>query len=176
MRAHTQTLRFKKFVFAFELRELLLQLSFDACHCGAHAFVTCGVMRCREHHKLFEFGDLLACEWVDHDDPLNIVAKELNADRGFVICRMNLDGVATNAEFSTNQVHVVAFVLHIDKTTQNGALLVGFALTNHQHLVGVFLGGTETVNTRYRRNHDRVSASQQRRSCGVTQSLDLIIY
>ena len=133
-------------------------------------------MRRREHNKLFEFGDLLAGKRVDHDDPLNVVAKELNANRGFVICRMNLDGVATNAEFSANQVHVIAFVLHIDKATKNGALFMSFALTDHQHLVGIFRRIAEAVDTRHRRNHDRVSTSQQRRSCGVTQPLDLVVY
>ena len=176
LRAHTQTLRFKQFVFAFELCQLLLQLGFNACHSRAHALIACGVMRGREHNEFFEFGDLFASERVDNDDSFNVVTEKFDANCSFVVCRMNFDGVATDTKLSANEVHVVAFVLHVDKTTQDGSLFVGLALTNHQHLVGVFLGITEAVNTRHRRNHDRVSASQQRRSRSVTQPLDLVIY
>ncbi|CAB5077704.1 unannotated protein [freshwater metagenome] len=176
LRSHPKTLGLEEFVLAFKLGQLLLQLRLDSRHRRAHAFIARCVMGRRENNEFFEFGDFLSGDRVNNHDALNLIAKKLYTDRRFVIGRMNLDGVATHSELSADQVHVVALVLHIDKTAKNAALFVSFALTHNEHLIGIFLRIAKSVDTGHRCNNDGVAPSEQCRSCSVTKTFDLIVY
>ena len=176
LRAHAQTLRFEEFVLAFELDQLLLQLCLDPRHRRAHTFIARRVMGCREYNEFFEFGDFLAGDWINNDDALDLIAKELDADRGFVVGGVNLNGVTPNTKLSADEIHIVAFVLHVDKAPEDGALLMSFALTNNEHLIGIFRRIAQAIDTRHRCNDDGVAASEQRRSCRVAETFDLIVH
>ncbi len=80
-------------------------------------------MRGREHHQLVEDGHLLAGERIDHLDALDLVAEELDAHGVLLVGGMHLDGVASNPELAPHQVHVVAFVAHVDELAQRGSLV-----------------------------------------------------
>ena len=93
-----------------------------------------------EHDQIFEGVEALPGERIDHRDLLDLVAEHLDPDRGLVVGRMDLDGVAPYPESAPHQVHVVAFVLEVDEATQDGSLVVLLTLVQHEELGLVLLG------------------------------------
>ena len=77
---------------------------------------------------------------------LDLVAEHLDADRELLVHGDNFDRVATHAECAARKRHVVAHVLHRDKTTQQGIPVDHHAPLKLNHAGHVLLGRTEAVD------------------------------
>jgi len=148
LRAHPKTLRLEQLALFLERRKLELQLLFDTNNGLAKTLLACDIVRRRENTDVLERCDSFPGQRIDTGNRLDLIAKHLDSHDGFVVRRMNLDGVATNAEFGTHQVHVVALVLHIDKLAKNLSLIDLLANVEGQQQGLVLLGRTQTINAR----------------------------
>ena len=119
LRAHAQPLRLEQLALLLEPGEALLELGLDADDRLPHPLVAGDVVGGREDDELVEHGDLLAGERVDHLDPLDLVAEQLDADRRLLVGGVHLDGVAPHPELAPHEVHVVALVVHVDELAQD---------------------------------------------------------
>ena len=73
-------------------------------------------------------GEQLAGQRVDLGDPLDLVAEELDPDEGLLRRRLELEGVAADAEPGPGQRLVVALVLEVDELAEDGVAAVRAAL------------------------------------------------
>ena len=173
--AHAEPLRLEELALLLELGQLLLELVLDPHHGPLQPLGTGHVVRGGEHDELLELGDLLAGDRIDHEDALDLVAEQLDADRGLVIGRMQLDGVAPHPELAAHEVHVVALVLHVHQSTEDRPLIVGLARSHDEELVLVLQRRTEAVDARDRGDDDGVASGEQRGGRGVAQAIDLVV-
>ena len=90
----------------------------------AHPLVAGDVVGGREDRESAQLAHRLAGERVDHRDPLDLVAEQLDAHRRLLVGGVHLDGVAPHPELAPDEVHVVAVVLHVDELAQDRALVV----------------------------------------------------
>ncbi|CAB5068466.1 unannotated protein [freshwater metagenome] len=132
-------------------------------------------MSIRKDHHLVQFLHTLASQRVNHRDRLNLIPKQRNAHCSFFIGRVDFNDVAAHPELASHQVHIVALVLQIDETPKHLSLVNCFAHPGGKQSFGVFLGRAETVDTRHRGHDNGVPASQECRSSGMTQTIDLIV-
>src|SRR2546423_9274080 len=75
--------------------------------------------------------------------------------------RINFDNIAADPEFSTREIHVIAFVEHIDETTERcfaADLLPAFH--RQEHALVIFRRG-DAIDTGNARDHDGVTAGEQ---------------
>ena len=91
-------------------------------------------------------GDDLAGDRVQGHQPLDLVAEELDAHRGLLVDREDLEGVPADAEGAAGEGHVVARVLDLDEATQDRVAVVLLADAQPQHPVDVLLRGAEAVD------------------------------
>ena len=174
-RAHPQPLRLEQLALPLEGRQLLLQLGLDARDRPLHAVGAGDVVGRREDVELLVLGEHLAGDRVQRHHPLDLVAEELDADRGLLVDREDLEGVAADPERAAGERHVVAGVLDLDQPPQDRVAVVLVADAQPQHPVDVLLRGAEAVDAGHRRHHDHVAARQQRVGRGVPQPLDLLV-
>ena len=127
--AHPEALGLEQLALLLEVGEPLLELLLDAADGGLHPLLAGDVVRGREERRrLLLLAHRLAGERVDHQDPLDLVAEQLDAHGGLVVRRVDLDGVAPDAELAADEVHVVAVVLHVDELLEDAALVDLLAL------------------------------------------------
>ena len=74
--------------------------------------------------ELLALGEHLAGQRVDLGDPLHLVAEELDPDEEVVVGRLELQGVAADAEARPLDGRVVALVLEVDEVAQDGVAAV----------------------------------------------------
>ena len=123
LRAHAQPLGLEQLALALEVGEPLLQLGLDAHDGLLHPLFAGDVVRGREHDELLERLHALARERIDDGDLLDLVAEQLDAHGRLVVRRVDLDGVAADAEGAAHEVHVVAVVVHVDELAQDRPLV-----------------------------------------------------
>ena len=124
---------------------------------------------------LVEVAERLAGERVDHREPLDLVAEQLDAHRRLLVGRVDLDGVAAHPELAAHEVHVVALVLHVDEPAQDGALVVVLADAEVEQLPLVLLGRAQAVDADTEATtitSRRVSSADGGR---VAQPVDLVV-
>ena len=124
MRSHTETLRLKKFSLRLKKRQLLLQFLLDAMNGFTKTIIASDVVSCREDDYFTQFLQSFTCKNVNHGDAINRISEHLNAKNILFIRRVNLDGVATDAEVSAAQSHVITVILEINHSAKNAALVV----------------------------------------------------
>ncbi len=174
--AHAQALRLEQLALGLEPGQALLQLGLDAGDGRLHALFAGHVVGGREHDELVEGGHQLAGEGIDLGDGLDLVAEELDAHGVLVVGRVDLDGVAADAELAAHEVHVVALVLHVDEAPEDVPLLVLLADPDVQQLLLVLLGRAQAVDARDRRDDDGVAPGEQGRGGRVAQAVDLVVH
>ena len=158
-----------------ELGQPLLQLGLDAFDRLREPHLVGDVVRRGEQRHGVELFDELARERIDNRDALDLVAEELDPDRLFFVGREHLDRVAAHAELVAHESEVVPLVLQLDQAAQDVALVARLAHAQHQQLLGVLLGRTETVDGRHRRNDDHVAPGEQCARGRVAQPVDLVV-
>ena len=83
------------------------------------------------------------------DDPLDLVAEELDADDEVVVGRLELERVATDAEPGTRQRCVVALVLEVDQLAQHAVAPVAATDAHPDHGRAVVDGRAQAVDARH---------------------------
>ena len=90
-------------------------------------------------------------------DALDLVAEQLDPDGMLLVGGVDLDGVAADPELASHQVGVIALVLHVDESAQDGPLVLLGAPLHVQDAVGVLLRRPEAVDAAHRCHHDDVA-------------------
>ena len=117
----------------------------------------CHIVRCGPNRQCLEFGDDLPSHLIDFSDELDLVAPKFHTKRIVGIRREDIEGIAAHAECSALQVVVVAIVLDIDELHDElVAILLDFLIQEHGHAC-IFSRRTDTVDARYRSDHDHIA-------------------
>nr|BFF24944.1 hypothetical protein GCM10025732_29090 [Glycomyces mayteni] len=173
--AHPQPLGLQELPLGLQLREALFELDLDVADGALEPGVAGGVVRAGEDEDPVDLADRLAGDRVQVVQPVDLVAKHLDADRQLLVGRDDLDRVAADPEGAAGEGDVVAGVLDVHQAAQQ---LVAFPLLADGDLGGLFevLGGRgEAVDGRDRGDHDDVAAGEQRVRSAVAQPLDLLV-
>ncbi len=173
--AHAETLRLEQLPVRLEEGEPLGELCLDPGDRAPHALVSRDVVRRWEHDELLELAQVLTRERVDAEDPLHLVAEELDAHRELLVGRLDLDRVAAHAEVAPAEDEVVPLVVDLHESREDGTLLVTLTRPQHEQPLGVLLGRAQPVDARDRCHHDHVAASEQRRGRRVAKPVDLVV-
>ena len=173
--AHPEALRLEQPARGLEVAEALGQLRLDAPHGRIEAFGSRHIVAGGEEDHLVEAVEPLAGDRIQHRDLLHLVAEKPDADHVLVVRRTHLQRVTAHPEPAPRQVGVVALVLHVHEAPQDGAVVVGLAVAQHQQLVLVLVRATETVDAGHRGHDHHVAAGEQRRGGRVPQPLDLVV-
>ena len=100
---------------------------------------------------------------IDLADRLDLVAEELDADRGLVLVRReDLDHVAAHAERAAVEVDVVALVLDVDELPEQLVAPELLALLQIDEQAVVALGRADAVDAADRGDDDDVAPREQR--------------
>ena len=108
-------------------------------------------------------------------DELNLVAKELDAQRMLGIGREHVHALASHAEAAPGQVHVVAVVLNVDEGVDKVVTLEGLLLGYVGGQACVVLRRADAVDATHGRNHDDVAPREQARRGLMAELLDLLV-
>ncbi len=118
---------------------------------------------------------MVAGEGVHFGDLLHLITEEGNAYDGLLVCGVDLYGVPLHPELPAAERHVISLVLHADELAQYHPLLDAASLLKHQELPLVVLRGSEPVDTRNRRDDDRVPAGQEGCRGRVAKTVYLVV-
>ena len=128
-----------------------------------------------EHVGALQLAELFTGERVDRGDAVDGVAEHLDAQHRLLVGRMHFDRVATDTEVAAPERHVVAAVLHVDEPAQDVAHVVVDADAEVEEVAPVLVGVAHAVDARHRRDHDDVTAREQRSRRRVAQPVDLVV-
>ena len=117
-----------------------------------------------------------ACDGVDLGNAVDLVAEKLNSNGpSGPVGRVDLHGVAADAEVVAHKLHVVALVADRDQLFQQlllGVFHTGAEGDDHAFIVD---GVSEPVDAGDRGHHDHVPALKERGGGAVAQTLDLVV-
>ncbi len=117
-------------------------------------------MRAREDRVAVELALHLAAQRIDLLDGLDLVAEELDADRGFALVgRKDLDDVAAHAERAAVEVDVVALVLDVDQRRRSSSRRNSCAFDQVDEQAVVALGRADAVDAAHRGDDDHVACA-----------------
>ena len=173
--AHPEPLRLEQLARLLELTQALAQLDLDRGDGMAGALVAGDVVGGREDDQLLEIAEQLAGQHVEPAHALDLVAEQLDAHRVLLVGGVDLDRVASHPEPAPDEIGVVALVVHVDKTREQGTLVVRLTGREHEDLPAVLLGRAEAVDARHRRHDDDVSSREQARRRRVAQPVYLVV-
>ena len=115
----------------------------------------------REDIHLVLFSNNLTRERVQSIDSFNFIAEKFNTNSMLFVHRDDFDSIAPHSKGSTVKIHVVAGVLHIHELAQQVITIYLIPALKSDHLLHIFFGRTQTVNTRNSRDHNNIAASQK---------------
>ena len=115
----------------------------------------------REDIHLVFLSNNLTSERVQSIDSLNFIAEKFNTNSMLFVHRDDFDSIAPHPKGSTVKIHVVAGVLHIHELAQQIITIYLIPALKSDHLLHIFFGRTQTVNTRNSRDHNNIAASQK---------------
>ena len=124
---------------------------------------------------LLALGEELAGQRVELGDPLDLVAEELDPDERLLRRRLELEGVAADAEPGAAERLVVALVLEVDEVAQDGVAPVLAADPQLEHGRAVVDRRAEAVDARHRGDDDHVAPLEQGVGRGVAEPVDLVV-
>ncbi len=132
-------------------------------------------MRGRIEVHLVALGKHLAGEVVDLDDPLDLVAEEVDAYDVLAVRRLDLEHVTPHAELGAAEGRVVALVLEIDEVAQDPVSPIRPTDLEADDRRAVVDRRAETVDRRHGRDDDDVPSLEQRARRVVPQPIDLVV-
>ena len=132
-------------------------------------------MRCRVDVEVLALGEELAGQRIEFGDPLDLVAEELDPDDRLLGRRLELQGVAADAEPGPADGGVVALVLEVDQVAEHGVAPVLPALPQPEDGRAVVDRRAEAVDAGDAGHDDHVAALEQGMRGGVAQPVDLVV-
>ena len=169
-------LRFKDFVFAFEVFDPLFQFGPDAPDCFLHL-----VLPDRKQRRRKDVDDLFLIQrpsghGVVFLDALDLVVKELDAVGPFLgVRRDDVQILALDPERSPFVFDVVMLELHPDEPFQKFAAIDDVADAQGEDLFPEVLRITQPVNARHARDDDHVVALHERAYGAMTHLVDVVV-
>ena len=107
---------FDKLAFFSKLFNLTVHFVLNTLKGFFQFFIRYDVVACRENRKMAYSVFNFASKMVNLSDSVNFVAKELYAICCFMtICRIHFHNIATYTELIADKVHIVAFILKLNK-------------------------------------------------------------
>ena len=141
-----------------------------------HALLRRHVMRAGIHRVARHLALDLAGQRIEQRERLDRLVEQLHANRlARGLGREDVDDIAAHAIRTRLQVELIARVLHVGETAQQPALIHDLATNQMQDHGVVRLGVTQAVDSRHRRNDDRVLALQQRLGRREPHLLDVLV-
>ena len=174
-RAHADSLGFEQFILRFEDFQSFCEFYLDVFDGYSHAFFACHIMRRREDDYFTQIAKGLARDRVDDAYALNGVTEHLETRHCFFIRRMHFDRVSAHTKVSTTKGHVVSVILQIHESRQDTALVIVDSCMQLEQMTPIFARIAHAINATHRCDNDRVSASQQRRSCRMSEAINFIV-
>src|SRR5438876_1234577 len=92
------------------------------------------------------FGQDLARQGIDLDDALDLVTPELDAHAQLFVGRVNLEGVAADAELAAREGGVVTLVLHVDQAADHLLALDALAALERLDEAAVLLRRAQAID------------------------------
>ena len=102
-----------------QLRQALVQLRLDVVDRLLELVLRRDEVLGRVDVERVALGQQLAGQRVDLDDPLDLVAEEVDAHGQLLVGGQDREAVAAQAELAAHEVHVVALVLHVDEAAHD---------------------------------------------------------
>ena len=112
---------------------------------------------------------------VDGHQRVDLVAEQLDAQRGLLVRREDLDDVAADAEGAAAELDVVALVLDLDQLAQDLVAADALAALEGQRHAVVGLGRAEAVDARHAGHDQDVAALEQRPRRRQPHAVDLVV-
>ena len=107
-----------------------------------HAFFTGNIVRGREYVDFLDFVENISGDGVQQGKLFYLVSPHLDANPQLFVHRNDVYGVAANPEVSAREIHIVAFILHLDEVA-NQVLAINIHTAFQLNTAGyVFLRGT----------------------------------
>ncbi len=125
--------------------------------------------------QLLALGEDLAGQRVQLGHALDLIAEELDARDEVVIGRLQLEGVATDAELGPREGLVVARVLQVHQLAQHAVAPIASADSQPQDGGSVVDRRTQAVDAGHAGHDDHVRALEQRPRGSVAQLVDLVV-
>ena len=135
-----EALGLQQLVLLLEDGQPLPQLDLDGLDGPPGRLVPGHVVGGGEDDQLLQIVAQVAGEGVELADPLHRVAEELDADGLLLVGRVDLDGVAPDPEAAPAEDGVVAVVVEVDQTAEDGPLVDGVARLEDEDPVPVLVG------------------------------------
>ena len=129
----------------------------------------------REDEQFRHLIDHLAGHRVQPDDPLHLVAPELDARDGLLIGREYLESVAAYPELAPDQLHLVPLVLNVDEPLDGISHRVLDPPHQTQQLALILLGRAQPVDRRHRCHDDHIVSHQKASGGRMTEAVDLVV-
>ena len=117
----------------------------------------------------------LAGERVELRDALDLVAEELDAHREVLVRRMDLEGVAADAELAADEALVVPLVLDVDEVPEHRVAARPLALDEPDGDRSVVDGRAEAVDAGDGRDDDHIAALEEGAGRRVPHLVDLLV-
>ncbi len=158
-----------------ELAHALLHLRLDVVDGRDHLLLRRDVVGGGVDVQLLALGEDLTGQRVQLGHPLDLIPEELDARDEVVVGRLQLEGVATDAELGPREGLVVARVLQVHQLAQHTVSSIAPTDSQPQDGGPVVHRRTEAVDAGHAGHDDHVPALEQRPCGGVAQLVDLVV-
>ena len=138
--AHAEPLRLQHLPLSLQLGEPTGKLFFDPDDRLEQALPLSDVVSGREDEQFGHLIDHFTRDRVQLEDPLYLVAPELNSDNGLLVGREKLECVAPDPKLAADEIDLVPFVLDVDQPLDGLLHRVLDALHQTKQLPLILLG------------------------------------
>ncbi len=171
-----EPLGLQEFPLGPQFLEPFLQLLFDAFDGPAQPLLRGHIMGGRRDRHPLPRGEGIACEGIDHGDPLHFVPKPLDAVAHLLRGGDDLQNIAPQSKSGPLKSKLIPPVLEEHKLAKDLVQIVFPPdLQGEGHGV-IVLGGTKTVDAGNRGHDDHVPALKEAGGGGMAQAIDLLVY
>lgn len=123
LRPGHEAVGFEETALALEALHLLFEFGVDAVEGALQLLLGEHVLNGGEDEETRGVGDDLHRDRVEDLEALDGIAEEFDADGDLLVCGVNLDDVASDAESAALEVHLVARVLHVGEADEEVAAI-----------------------------------------------------
>ena len=170
-----QALRLQQLVLGLELGHALFAFFLDSLECSSDLGLLGHIMRGGPNGHGVVLAQQLSSHLVDLGYELDLVTKELKAQRMLRIRRIDVDDIPSHAKCPTRQVVIVAIVLDVNQRMDKVIPLKRNLLVHIGRQACIILGAADTINARDARHHDHIAARKQRCRRLVPQHLHFLV-
>ena len=146
-RSLVQSVRLEDLAFSLERAAISLQLRLDALDRPLGLLARRDEVGLGVDRHLVVPPDRLAGQRVERDELVDLVAEQLDAKRGVLIRRTDLDDVAADPEGAARELVIVPFVLDLDELPQDLIAVDPLPTLQRQHHPVIRLGRSEAIDT-----------------------------